>query len=472
MIKPSTQAAYELFHSGLLTLAEMERNGLRIDTDYLDRKIEETKVQVRELEESLKKDKVYRKWARKFGDKTNLGSRDQLKQLLYTDMGYAPKGFTATGKVRADKDALDGIDLPFVRDYLTFEKVKKMLATNLIGIKREVCDGFLHPFFNLNTTTTGRSSSSMPNSQNLPIRDKLVGPTVRGMFIPRDGHAMVEIDYGSLEFRGAASFWKDPAMIAYSNDPTLDVHRDCAARVFQCDKGQVTKDARYLAKNRFVFPLLYGSYYRNCAKNLWAGVEAMGLKLVDGTPMKDHLKSKGVKKLFAGELKENPVKNTFLYTTQKSEDWFNGMFPAFMNGKDRWWNEYCRKGYFEMSTGFVCSGVFSRNFLMNAPIQGPSFHMLLWSVNQMRKHIRKYKRKWFLTGQIHDCALADVPVKEVPDFLEVMADIMTVRIRKEWKWILTVLSAEADVVMPGENWGIKKSWVEKDGVWKPKEAKK
>lgn len=470
MIKPSTPEAYSLFHDGLLTLAEMERNGLRIDTDYLDRKIEETKLQIRELEENLKKDKVYRKWVRKFRDKTNLGSRDQLSQLVFTELGYAPKGLTSTGRIRADKDALDGIDLPFVRDYLTVEKLKKMLSTNLIGIKREVCDGFLHPFFNANTVSTFRLSSSLPNSQNIPIRDKLVGPTVRGMFIPREGCATVEIDYGALEFKGAANFWKDPNMVDYADNH--DVHRTCAAKLFLCEPDQVTKDARYLAKNRFVFPILYGSYYRKCAMNLWRGVQDMGITLVDGMPMFDHLKKQGVKKLGLCDTKERPVKGTFEHKTQEAENWFNGMFPKFMNGKDPWWNEYCRNGYFQMQTGFVCSGVFSRNFLLNAPIQGSGSHLLLWSANQLRKHIRKYKRKWYPSGCIHDCLLTDMPPKDVPEYLEVAEDIMTRKVRKHWDWILTRLEVEADVVMPGENWSQKKPWTKKDGVWKPKENKK
>ena len=85
--------------------------------------------------------------------------------------------FTDGGKPEVSEDSLSEIDSPFVRDYVKYMSLQKVLGTSLKGIADEVDSNvFLHPSFNLNTVQTYRSSSSDPNFQNIPARyGKLVG---------------------------------------------------------------------------------------------------------------------------------------------------------------------------------------------------------------------------------------------------------------------------------------------------------
>lgn len=101
-------------------------------------------------------------------------------------------------------------------------------------------------------------------------------------------------------------------------------------------------------------------------------------------------------------------------------------------------------------TGFVCKGIFSRNNLMNTPIQGPSFHCMLWSCIEMNKWLKENKMRSVIIGQIHDSMELDVHRDELDDVMYQVWYIMTQAIRKAWDWIIVPLDVEATI---GEsNW--------------------
>lgn len=468
MLHPATKDAYTLFHEGVVTLSQVEHNGVRIDVEYLNRTMDSIQATIKSNEEKLIGDSVFKKWRKRFGEKTKLGSRQQLGSILFRELGYTPQSFTTTGQFQVDESTFESIDLPFVKLWQKTEKLKKLNSTYLMALHREVCNGFLHPSFNLHFVSTYRSSSDSPNFQNIPIRDPEIGAAIRKAFIPRDGYVMVEADYGALEFRIAANFWKDAAMISYASDPTKDVHRDQAADCYACDPDQVTKQMRYCGKNMFVFPILYGSDYINCSKNLWEAISQYNLELKDGTPVLKHLKKKGITQLGNLDRKAIPLSNSFEGHIKKVQKRFDDRFPEFGRNKDPWWDGYCSKGWFQLMTGFVISGVFTRNLLMNAPIQGPGFHCLLWSMNQIQKWLNKYRMKTKIIGQIHDCILLDAHKSELQTVLNYIRYAMTERVKKHYKWIVTPMEVEVDVVLNGETWYDKKPWVEKDGIWSAK----
>lgn len=463
----------EFFRKVNLTFAKIERNGFRVNVPYLKEAITSTNKEIKQIEEKLKDDEVYKKILRKFGSKTKLGSKDQLAFILFNEYGYKPKTFTEKGKAKLDKDYLEStcMDLDYVKNYLMMEKLRKAANTYLKNILDETDEhGFLHPFFHIHTTTTLRTSSSGPNFQNMPIRDPVVGKLIRNCFIPRSGRSLIEIDYGAMEFRIAACFWKDPEMVSYASDPTKDIHRDEAMSCYLLEKDQVSKNARYCAKNKFVFPILYGSSYAQCAKNLWLHMQTMDLRLANDnnvTVMK-HLKSKGIKKLGLCDRKEPAKINTYEYVVKRAEENFNNRFKKFCEGKEIWWKEYERRGAFRLMTGFLIEGIFSRNFLMNTGIQGPASHCLDWSIVEIQKEIEKRKLKVLIVAQIHDCVIFDCLDEEIQEVMTLAKEIMTQRIRQEWKWILTPLEIEADLVRDGETWHDKKPWIEKAGMWIPK----
>ncbi len=105
-------------------------------------------------------------------------------------------------------------------------------------------------------------------------------------------------------------------------------------------------------------------------------------------------------------------------------------------------------------TGFVCSGVFTKEQAYNYPISGPAFHLLLWSLIQMVKWQRKVKQRSRIIGQIHDSIFADVHRDELDDWLAKVKQVMTVDVRKHWDWVITPLEIDAEIAE--SNWFDKK----------------
>jgi DNA polymerase-1 len=459
------QDANDLFLRGTLALAKVEQAGIRIDMSYLDRQIEKTGKQIIRVREELRADPIFAQWRQRFGNKANLGSGEQLAVMMFDVLGYKSKGKTATGKYKCDEEAFAHIDLPFLRKYFRGKKLEKIKGTYLEGVREEVVGEFIHPNFDLHTTITYRSSSSNINFQNVPIRDPILGRLIRRAFINRDGHAFIEIDYGSMEFIIAACFWLDPVMMDYAADPKKNVHKDMATKLFLCTADQVEKPARDCAKNQFTFPTLYGSWWKKMAAGIWNYIEQYNVQ-VGGKPAKEWLAAKGITEL--GDAKEDPPKHTYEWVVKRAEDWFNTTFSVFAEKKDAWYAEYRKNGGFRLNTGFWCGGLYSRNQCMNFPIQGPAFHCLLLSLIKLQRWLEKKQMRAQIVAQIHDCLLIDTPVEELQDVLTKARRIMADEIRKEWEWVTVDLKAEVDVTPPDSNWHEKKPWDCINGVWQPK----
>ncbi|KKN88281.1 hypothetical protein LCGC14_0248430 [marine sediment metagenome] len=465
-MKPATPQAMELMMKGAIALSQVEADGMRIDVDYLDKTIKKVTRNIARQTEKLKESEEWKVWKKLYGSKMSLESGPQLGKVLFDKMGHKCIARTKTGKPATDQTALEQLDIPFVRRLLSIKKKKKMLSTNLKGIRREVVDGIVRPSFNLHLVTTYRSSADRPNSKNIPVRDKKIGRMVRKAFIPRDGHVLVEIDYSAVEFRVASCFWQDEAMVDYASNPNKDIHRDMAAECYMLREEQVTKDARFYAKNQFVFPELYGSWYGQCAINLWdaIGKGKLEVGMTDDEEcrwcgvgcrsdvcsvcggkqkrgLKDHLNSKGITGV-----------EGFKRVVQDAENTFNEMFHVYNEKKEEWWETYLKRGYIRLMTGFVCQGVMSRNKVYNYPTQGPGFHCLLWSLIQMVKRLRKVKS--MVIGEIYDSLILDVHRSELDDVLQMAKQVMTVDLLKAWDWIICPMEIEAEV--GEENWADKK----------------
>jgi len=452
----STESARQLFHEGCLALAELEHHGMRVDVGCLNETIRDVDQKIEEYTTKLKKGELWRLWKRRYGDKSSLGSRHQLATVLHQELGIETGGRAGLSKRESmDKFVLEKIDHPAMKKYLKLEQLKKLRGTYLMGLKREVVDGFVRPVFNLHLVSTFRSSADNPNIQNQIKRNEEHAKLLRKCFVPREGHVLVECDFSALEFRIAACFWKDKRMVEYASNPEKDVHRDMAMECYKLSKDQVTKKARFYAKNQFVFPILYGSYYVGCARSLWETISTAGLETADGVGLRKHLESLGIDKLGVLDPKLPPRPGTFVKHVQGVEKSFNRRFPEWSKKKDRWLELYRERGWFKTMTGFVCSGVYSRNEIYNYPVQGPAFHCLLWSLIQMVKWLRKKRMRSMIVAEIHDSLIADVHLDELDEFLVKVRQVMTQDIRKHWPWVVTPLDIEVEV---GEkNWAEMKS---------------
>jgi intein/homing endonuclease len=365
------QEGYQLLHEGAIELARVESNGIRIDVERLRRVQTKLAERIRDLKNDLLAEDIWKRWRRRFGDKASLGSRDQLSTLLHVEMGYEVVETTDSGAPSTDEEALSRIDLPFVPKLIRFLKYEKALGTYLKGIERELVGDRIHPFFNLHTVISFRSSSSDPNFQNQPTRDKEIAKIIRRNFIPSDGSVLVENDFKGIEVALSASYHHDPNFISYITTPGKDMHRDMAAQIYCLDPKDVSKEARYGAKNKFVFPQFYGDYYIACAKNLWDWIEKGKLTTPSGISLFDHLKSEGITWLGDCDPEVDPAPDSFEAHLQDIEDDFwNNRFKVYGQWRKDWHQAYLKKGYFDLLTGFRIHGSFNRKQCGNLPIQG------------------------------------------------------------------------------------------------------
>lgn len=445
---PNRKAQQLLLH-GARALSVAEANGIRIDEGYLAATIKSTEKDLEDRLKRLADSRIGKRWRKRFPENFNLLSTKQLAKVLTVDLGLELPT-TEKGNARTDESVLVEVDDPFVQDYLAYKHLSKALKTYLLGIQREVADGYLHPFFNLHTVATYRSSSDRINFQNQPKRDEEIATLVRRCFIPRPGHVLLEGDYSGLEVCISACYNRDPKLIRYIKDPNSDMHRDMASQIFMLPPSKVTKAIRFDAKSFFVFAQFYGDWYKACAKNLWHRADKLVLE--DGTPMKEHLRSKNLRKCGACDPQAQPSRNSFEHHLMEVEDdfWHN-RFKVYDDWRRAWYKEYLRNGFIKMLTGFICRGPMARKDTINYPIQGSAFHCLLRSfAHFVLNEIPKKKLKGLVVGQIHDSIVSDVPESEVEDYRAVMHDVMVRQLMEKWSWIIVPLAVEFD--MYPESW--------------------
>lgn len=437
-----------LFHEGLTTMGSMEQAGLNTDLTYYSTQSKRLTYRIEKLEKQVEKSEEVALWREKYGGKTNLNSNPQLADMLYNELKIKPVKFTEKGKPSVDQEALISLDAPFVKYLTEIARLKKARDTFIAGIMREAAaDGLLHPFFHLHKTSSYRGSSSNPNFQNIPVRDAEVKRIIRRGIIPRLGRQLVEIDYSGIEVKVSACVHHDPRMIEYIEDPTTDMHRDMAMECYVLSIAEVSEDTRYCAKNKFVFPEFYGDYYMSCAKTLWDAIEAMKLKTEKSNiTLKQHLKQQGIRSHADFEQHIKEVEHRF----------WHERFPVYTEWKKQHMQEYEKRGWFDLLTGFRVHEVLTRNEALNRPIQGPAFHCLLWSANRLHEIAQKEKWQSLIVGQIHDSIVMDVVPDELDLVLKTAQRVMCEDI-KEWAhWLIVPLKIDCEVAPINKPWYDKK----------------
>jgi len=461
-MRATRQDAYDLIHRSALALARVEAAGVKIDMGYLESSIDRTQRRIDKLTFKLQQDRIWRKWKKRFGDKTKLGARQQLGTILFDVMEIPNPHKTLKGKRKVDEEVLEDIDLPFVQDYVKLEKLKKLNNTYLKGVRSEVVNGYLHAFYNAHVASSYRLSSSDPNFQNIPVRDPDIGKIIRSAFIPRKNRTLVEVDFKGAEVCVSACVNHDPVLTAYVTDPSTDMHRDMARQLFKLSKSQIGdkefgKPIRQEVKGDFVFAQFYGSWYKNCAPKLWKEIGRQKLGLADGTTLFEHLAQQGITELGACDPndREDPEPHTFECRVREVErDFWGRRFKVYDQWKRDYFEKYQRKGYFDMVTGFRCSGVYSKKQVCNYPIQGPAAHCLLWALIELDAWLLKNKMKTLIIGTIHDSMLLDIPDDELQAVIHKVNKLITKSLPRHWDWITVPLTVEVEGSK--ENWHAKK----------------
>lgn len=419
--------------TGARRLAEAEYNGLCLDEAHSAETRAAMDEKTTTLEAEIRRMPELKLWDRP--KPFRVSADNDLTHLLFDLMKYEATVFT-TGKnpkPKADKDTMEKIDEPIVRKVLEWKKWKKARDTYLLDFLRESVDGVMHPFFNLNIVDTYRSSSDSPNFQNIPKRQKEIMKMLRVLLKPHPGHRLIEYDFKGVEVSISACYHKDSNMIKYIEDPTTDMHRDTGCDIYMKTKDQLTKAERQVAKNAFVFPEFYGSYFEQVAPDIWNDSPPDSIA---------HLKSNGIRNM-----------KDFTKHIQEIENIFWGeRFPVYAEWKKKYFKDYQKKGYVDLFTGFRCEGPMRKNQVVNYPIQGTAFHCLLYTLIHVMDEMERLGLQSRTIGQIHDADINSVHPDE-----EKIVDYLiwywgTQKIREDWDWINVPL-------------GIEKSYTAVDGTW-------
>jgi DNA polymerase-1 len=436
---------HDFIVEGLKALSDIQINGINIDTEYYLKEYKEIESKVKQLEKEIKSIEEIKTFENNKKRLINLDSDFDKRELFFKQMKLPSIKKTVGNLDSVDNSVISNIDHPIAKKMLERDKLEKTRGTYLAQFMREVEeDGRMHPFFNLHTVKTNRSSSDRPNFQNIPVRDEEAKRYTRSGIIPSLGNQILDCDYGSQEVRILACYTKDPALIEYINDPTSDMHRDQAMEIFLLEKSEVDKKIRFYAKNNLVFPLFYGSYYISCAKDLWKN--CLDLKTTEGVKIKDHLAKRGIVSYVQFENHIKKVEEKFWKKLPKVKEWQEEVIDFFEKNQ-----------YIGMFHGFkYAGGIATRNEIINAPIQGTAFHCLLWSLIEINKIIKEEKLKTKIIGQIHDSIVFDCFPPEKETIKKITEFIATEEIAKVFPWLIVPLMIEWEETEVNQSWYYKK----------------
>ncbi len=261
----SADPKLEYIYSGIeipvaSVLLAMERNGVLIDAQLLQRQGHELGQKMLDLE---------KKAHELGGGPFNLGSPKQLCDVLFNRLGLKTIKKTPSGAPSVDEEVLEKLanDHPICAALLEHRGVAKLKSTYTDKLPRMVHakTGRVHTNYAQAVAVTGRLSSTDPNLQNIPVRTA-EGRRIREAFIAPPGSKIVSADYSQIELRIMAHLSGDKSLVeAFSRGE--DVHRHTASEVFDTPREEVTSEQRRYAKV-INFGLIYGMSAFGLAQNL------------------------------------------------------------------------------------------------------------------------------------------------------------------------------------------------------------
>jgi DNA polymerase-1 len=368
---------YEVEIPLVKVLADMEFEGVRIDTNFLNTYSKELETEAARCEQ-----RVYDQAGIKF----NLASPKQLGEVLFEKLQLDKGKKTKSGQHSTGEDVLVKLakENPIVEDILNFRELTKLKSTYVDALPQLVNKKTkrVHTSYAQAIAVTGRLSSNNPNLQNIPIRTER-GREIRKAFIPRDSfHVIISADYSQIELRIVAAISGDPAMCeAFKSGK--DIHTATAAKVFNVAETDVTKEMRYKAKS-VNFGIIYGQGAFGLSQNL-------GISRTEAKEIIDNYKTQ-----FANIQKYMDETIAFCKT--------NGYVETLM-GRKRWLKDI-------NSSNFTVRGFAERNAI-NSPIQGTAADMIKLAMIRIHDIFLRRKFKSKMIMQVHDELVFDAHKSEV-----------------------------------------------------------
>lgn len=365
----------------VFTLADMEREGIRVQAQELKNYGEQLVGRIGVLEQQI---------YAAAGEEFNINSPKQLGVILFEKLQCPHGKKTKTGYSTA-ADVLDRLapDYPVVADILEYRQLTKLKSTYADGLANYISDdGRIHGKFHQTITATGRISSTEPNLQNIPIRMEL-GRLIRKVFVPEEGYVFLDADYSQIELRVLAHLSNDEMLIQAYRD-AQDIHTITASQVFHVKPEEVTPLLRRNAK-----AVNFGIVY---------GISSFGLS-------QDLSITRGEAQEYIEQyFKTYPGIKQFLDRTVADAKQ-NG-YVTTMFGRRRPMPELKASNYMQRS--------FGERVAMNAPIQGTAADIIKIAMNRVNEWLRSRKMKSRLILQVHDELLVEAAVDEAEEVREMM----------------------------------------------------
>lgn len=360
----------QLFHEVEMplipVLAEMECNGVRIDTAALKETSEVFTQRMLQLEQE-----IYQAAGKTF----NVSSPKQVGDILFGEMKIVDKPKkTKTGQYVTSEEVLQTLRAkhPIVAHILDYRALKKLLGTYVDALPKLINPrtGHIHTSFNQAVTATGRLSSSDPNLQNIPVRGE-DGKEIRKCFIPEEGCKFFSADYSQIELRVMAHLSKDANMLEAFREG-YDIHAATAAKIYDKPVSEVTRDERTKAK-RANFGIIYGITVFGLADRL-------------------NIERAEAKQLIDGYFKMFPQVRDYMEQakdTAKAQGWVETFFH--------------RRRYLpDINSGnATVRGIAERNAI-NAPIQGSAADIIKVAMVRIFQRFQRENIRSKMILQVHD----------------------------------------------------------------------
>jgi len=346
-----------------LVLANMEKEGVNIDTKVLEDMKSELKIKIELISQSI---------YNHAGEEFNIASSKQLGKILFEKLNLPFSKKNKIGYV-TDSNTLEKLVNmhPIVEEILEYRLLTKLYSTYIEGLLNIISeDGKIHTIYTQTLTRTGRLSSIEPNLQNIPIRNN-IGRLIRKAFIPEKECIMMSSDYSQIELRIFAHLSKVEDLIeAFKKG--FDIHTKTAMDINKVDESLVTKEMRRKAK-AVNFGIIYGISSYGLSEDL-------------------KISPKEAKMFIEDYFNAYPgVKNYMDYEIKKAHEL--GYVKTIMNRK-RIIDELNNKNYMIRSMG--------ERMALNTPIQGTAADILKLAMIKIDKEIKKNNLKSKMILQVHD----------------------------------------------------------------------
>jgi len=369
-------------------LFAMERNGVLVDPQRLQRQSAELGLRIVQLEAEAHE---------LAGQPFNLASPKQVGEILFGKLGLPVRKKTASGTPSTDEEVLEKLaeDYPLPRKLLEHRGLSKLRSTYCDKLPAMIHPqtGRVHTTYGQAIAITGRLASSDPNLQNIPVRTA-EGRRIREAFIAPPGRRIVSADYSQIELRIMAHISGDRGLIA-AFERGVDVHRATAAEVFGVAPEAVVDDQRRAAK-AINFGLMYGMSAFGLAANL--GISKDSAKLY-------------IDRYFA----RYPGVARYMEATREQAHRQGYVQTAF--GRRLW--------LADINGGNGPRRQAAERAAINAPMQGTAADLIKLAMIASDAWLRRTGMQTRLVMQVHDELVFEVPDDEVETVRATVPGLMT-----------------------------------------------